>query len=222
MKMRKVMSLILALVMIMSLTIPAYATDLAPDDMEAKIQREIEVAEERVWEDLYNQLAAQDALDGMEYFKEALRPEIEATVRAKYNNVNLSSAVTTLQYNFPNGGMICYDGTLNTENIVLYMTREQTLEYYWETTKVTFADYVILVLGSIPGSFMLFISSIGNLILKDIAEKNLEETDLYARLLCISWGAGAEQACYAYGWDTYPYGYVYDDNAVVTGVYYGQ
>lgn len=61
--MKKAISLILTLVMIMSLTIPAYANDLATGDMEAKIQREIEVAEEHVWEDLYNQLAAQDALD---------------------------------------------------------------------------------------------------------------------------------------------------------------
>ncbi len=221
MKMRKAMSLILALVMIMSLTIPAYATDLATDDMEAKIQREIEVAEERVWEDLYNQLAAQDALDGMEYFKEALRPEIESAVRAKYSDVGLSCAATTLQYNFPNGGMVCYDGALNTQNIVLFMTREQTLEYYWETTGVTFADYVEFVIGLIPGTQMLLIAAAGKIILRDIAQDNLEKTNLYARLLHISWGAGAEQATYAYGWDTYPYGYVYDDYAVVTDVHYG-
>lgn len=221
MKMRKATSLILALVMIMSLTIPVYATDLVIDDMEVKIQREIEVAEESVWEDLYNQLAAQDALDGMEYFKEALRPEIESAIRAKYSNVSLSSAATTLQYHFPNGGMVCYDGTLNTENIVLFMTREQTLEYYWETNGVTFIDYVEFVLGLVPGNLMFTIAAAGDLILRDIAQENLEETDLYARLLYISWGSGAEQACYAYGWDTYPYGYVYDDNAVVTDVYYG-
>ena len=219
--MKKAISLILTLVMIMSLTIPAYANDLAIGDMEAKIQREIEVAEEHVWEDLYNQLAAQDALDGMEYFKDALRPEIESAVRAKYSNVSLSSVSTTLQYNFPNGGMVCYDGALNTKNIEVFMTREQTLKYYWETTGVALSDYVEFVLGLIPGTQLLALAAAGNIILRDIAHNNLEETNLFARLLHISWGAGAEQATYAYGWDTYPYGYVHVDHGVKPEVYYG-
>lgn len=117
--------------------------------------------------------------------------------------------------------MVCYDGALNTKNIEVFMTREQTLKYYWETTGVALSDYVEFVLGLIPGTQLLALAAAGNIILRDIAHNNLEETNLFARLLHISWGAGAEQATYAYGWDTYPYGYVHVDHGVKPEVYYG-
>lgn len=47
---------------------------------------------------------------------------------------------------------MCYDGALNTKNIEVFMTREQTLKYYWETTGVALSDYVEFVLGLIPGN----------------------------------------------------------------------
>ena len=222
--MKKIMSLLLSLVMVASLTMPAYAMDTSSDyqseAMALKIQQEIKETEDLVWADLYNQLAAQDALDGIEYFKEARRPRIAEKVYAKYS-LNESRAATSRQYYFPNGGMVCYNGSLNTENVELCMTKEQTLQNYFSGQRVSYTDYIAIVLGFIPGLQIMTLAGTCNIILRNLAENNIVNAGYYTRLLYISWGAGAEQGCYAYGWDDHPYCYLNNDSYVVTSVHYG-
>jgi len=87
--------------------------------------------EEAVWVDLHNQLEAQDALDGFEHFQAALCPEIADTIYRRYN-INRPAAVAGSRdytYNFPNSGLVYYDGDFNPENAVLWMTKSQPMEF---------------------------------------------------------------------------------------------
>lgn len=227
--MKKMLCMILAIVMCLSVCAPAYASGVESIDstenvelVEKRIQQEILAMEEAVWADLHRQLAAQNALDGMPYFQAALQPEIEQVVYAKYNleppTNSTQSLTANYSYNFPNGGMVHYTGSLNTENAVLFMTDDQTLRYYYNP--VTFSDYVSEVLGYIPLLSILTLASSFSIVLEQLAKQEIEAADYYSRMLHISWGAGAEQATYAYGWTTYPTATVYSANSI-TGVYSG-
>lgn len=220
------MSLLLTLAMFVALTSTAFATELTEVNkenlLEAQIQNEIQQMEEIVWADLYNQLKAQNALDGMEYFKSALRPEIEQTIYNKYNvQCQIASAnAVTYRYTFPDGGMVCYDGDLNSKNVALWMIPDQTYRFWYEETKTSPLAMVMKVLGYIPSGGLITLMDFQDFSLKYLAQRAIEEAGMYAKVLFISWGSGAEGAVYGYGWNSYPTAEVY--NAVrITDVAYG-
>ncbi len=209
--MKKIISIVLVVALCVAIAVPVSAdinigtTDVS---LEARIQNDINELKEQVWADLYEQLAAQDALDGIEYFKEALYPEIVATVYSRYGvqpDASVASENVSRTYQFRNGGMVTYTGSLNTENVVLCMIPEQVEDYWKEMDEVTLRDYLISFiegyLGWRPLDWLFF--AFPNT-LTEMAKQEIEAADNYARILAISWGSGAEYACYGYGWTTYP------------------
>lgn len=169
--------------------------------------------------DLYNQLAAQDALDGFEYFGAELRPEIEQTIYEKqgvnYPTISASrSTGDTYSYSFPNGGVVTYNGTLNTENIVLCMNPEDTLLYFYD--HVSLSDYITAVLGFVPGTQIIGHAGLAKLSLVDMAQAEINDAGFYAKIIFISWGSRAEQGTYGYGWSTHPLCTVYDVNQITS------
>lgn len=211
--MKKLVSMLLVVSMLFLSTVQVYAhqevfesidSDAA---LELKIQSEIAKMEEMVWEDLYNQLAAQNALDGLEFFKEALRPDIERIVYEKYNVLPISNMAeprgTTYIYNFPNGGLVAYTGSLNTEQVVLCMNPQDTLEYVFDSS-ATVGDMIISVLTFLPGTNLIGLAATAKLALTVTAKNEIKAAGYYSKVITISWGSGAEYGSYAYGWDTHP------------------
>lgn len=218
--MKKILSVFLTFAMMVSLSSVAVAAERTTvsesDVLERQIQKEIQQMEDVVWADLHDQLEAQDALNGFEYFQAALRPEIEQTIYRKYDMQCQAASAdsSTYSFNFPNGGLVFYDGDLNTENAVLWMVPEQTYKYWYDQNSVSYVDYIKWVVGFVPGVQLIALLQLQGVALRHMAEREIEEANMYAKLLYISWGGGAEGACYGYGWTSYPKAEVY--NAVRT------
>lgn len=216
--MRKIISTILVITLVFTVTLPVYAyedikTPTNYDEVVAlKAQIEINAMEEMVWDDLYDQLAAQNALDGFELFQDFLRPEIESAVYDKYGitSQSVAAASDTRTYSFPKGGMVSYSGSLNTDNVVLCMNKEDTLKYYYDNT-ANFGDLLLSVLSFIPGTTLIGLAATANIALTASAKKEIKAAGYYSKFVTISWGGGAERGTYAYGWKTHP-------KCTVTGV----
>lgn len=176
--------------------------------------------EQAVRNDLYRQLEMQDALDGFPYFWAALQPEIRQVVYNKYgvtppSSPALASTVAyDATYSFSNGGMVIYNGLLNSQAAVLCLIPEIVQEYM--NSPHYFKDFVEYLLGYLPPNPLLDLASMQQIILSDMAEQAIIEANYWAKVMFISWGAGTEYAYYAYGWDTYPERTVYDVVEIVT------
>lgn len=229
-KKKATISFVLVLAMCVAMFIPAAASNNANEvskiselsnyvgvEEAQTIVAEIEELKEDVWADLYRQLEAQDALDGLEYFKAALLPEIESTVYSKHGIDMQDSEIPGMEeytYDFPDGGVVVYDGALNTENFVLCMNPEETHEYFYQSTLL--ADLIVAVIGFCPIGLL---AGVERIVLSSMAKSEIEAADFYAKIMYISWGSGAESACYWYGWTEHPECTVFAES--ITEVYYG-
>ena len=207
--MKKLLCMMIVIVLTFSMTLSAYAEPLSlnSSSLEMQIQDEIKRMEEIVYADLYDQLAEQDALDGIEYFKAFLKAEIEQAVYSKYSAygdvVLPASTNDTYSYYFTNGGVVEYEGSLNAEYVVVCMNPDATMEYYY-SDEYTVGDLILEVIGWIPGTDLISLSATFNGILTDAAKVEIRENDYYAKMVTITWGSGLEYGCYSYGWSTHP------------------
>ena len=223
-------SFVLVLAMCVAMFIPAAASDVGTEASRIRelseyvgteeaqvIVAEIEAMKAYVWADLYRQLELQDALDGIEYFKAALLPEIESTVYSKHGIIMQDAEIPGMDeytYDFPDGGVVVYDGALNTENFVLCMNPEETHEYFYQSTLLE--DLLVAVIGFCPIGFL---AGVERIVLSSMAKSQIEDAGFYAKIMYTSWGSGAESACYGYGWTERPECTVFAES--ITGVYYG-
>ena len=219
--MRKYITVLIIISMLTVFTVPAYAdyntnTNISTGELEKAICE----MEEQVWEDLYNQLEAQDALGGIEYFKNALRPEIRKVIYERYGVeefTTLSTNNPTFMYYFPNGGAVSYTGSLNTENIILFLNEEGTKLYYFDNT-FTFGDLITAVVSF--GFVLVGYNALAKLAMNYATKQEVEDNGFYSKVMSISWGAGAESGTYIYAWDNHPHAYVYEVNSIVDVDYF--
>lgn len=220
--MKKLISILLVFTMVFMTTISVCAKDTVGYESEKKveieIQNEINNMEEYVWIDLYNQLAAQDALGLYETFKELLRPEIEAVVYEKYGISPLASS-DSITYTFKKGGLVSYiSSPFDAECVDLCMNKEDTLEYFYDNT-TNVGDLILLVLGVIPGTQLIGLAANLNLVLTVSAKANIKAAGYYSRIKTVSTAGGTEKGTYAYAWDTHPTHTIYSVKSVKTVKY---
>jgi hypothetical protein len=220
--MKRIVSLIVAIAILTTCTLSVFAESKASIDAK-NITVEIERTKDMVWEDLYSQLEAQDALDGIEYFKQALYPEIVSTVCRKYGvdpSEYLNNKSSSTVFYFPNGGLVEYEGDLNTENYVLCMTHDQTLvNSFTYDFQELFVDLVEIVLGMISGTYFWVLANLASVYFNATTRQAIADANYYSKILSISWGGGAESGSYAYAWSSHPYCTVYYNS--ITNVEYG-
>lgn len=193
---KKLTSLALALVMCLSLCVPAFAST----KIERQIQAEIQQEEERIWANVYQQLEAQDALSLMETVQEALRPDIEANVRARYG-VNVSTYAAT-SYRFPNGGYVAYRSTLGTNVIKMGLNQEDTKTLLIDNT-YSVSGIFLALMGTMP-AFGLWFGAIGvaQAVANYTAKKDIDAANGYSTVLYVEADDG-DRGTVISGWYSY-------------------
>lgn len=127
--------------------------------IESKIQQEIQKEKEIARANIYVQLEQQDALIMLEIYEDIIYPEIEYSVRAKYQqNSSIQKAAATTSYTAPNGGVVTYLAPLGTgvskptEVAVTCLNQLQTgkLAIRMAAGSTNMAAILNDILGSIP------------------------------------------------------------------------
>lgn len=214
--MKKLISCVLVSTMLFSLSVPAYADEASASlatPSEAEIQAEIEKMEQLVWKDLYNQLEAQDALDGIEYFMNDLRTEIAMSVYQKYGITPKAVPKSMWSITMPDGGVAIYEGDLNVEKTVTCLTPTSAKTALGLGSSVTtLASFLNAAFKKIAGSVipLLSVAILAAKIQLWHARNVAEDSGYYIKVLGYSWGSGAESGSYTYAWDTYPMCYITD------------
>lgn len=215
--MKKVTSLIMALVLCLSLSIPAFAADQESDAVvkevtENLIQSEIQQQEEKVWCDLYRQLEAQNALGLMDAFKQILSSRIENQVRAKYNTaLTVKKSNADNSYYFPNGGYVVYT-SFNANVVDTYLIPKDAQDYLIDNS-YTVGDIIEGVVSFIPGGQIVAVAALMQVITNNSAKRSIKAADGYAEVLAIV--SGAESGTYVSGWNNHPYGTIPDVGTTV-------
>jgi len=232
---KKLLSLALALVMSLSLCIPAWAaTQNSTTEIitENTIQTQIQQEEARIFSSVYSQLKAQDALGLMDIYKEILIPEIEASVRSEYgpvvnsrSAVNSSSAYT---YALNRGGAIGYTSTLGATVLNTYLTPSQYAEYAGDESIVPYDFFLSTALAGIgkkiAGDDEILAATIGGwgtvyslfCVLKTYvdagARRSVARADFYALIIDVSASGGPETGSVMIGWKTHSNATIPDDS----------
>lgn len=219
--MKKIISVLLTMVMFTTFCIPIYAANInTPAEVtEAKIAAEIQSEKERIFDSVYKQLEAQDAVGLMDIYIEILTPKIEAEVLSCYG-VEMTSARSTT-YTLSNGGAIGYDGISDAVVLDVYYTAEQYREYQNAhtdaaeglksfTIKGVFSYLVeALNIKDMVSSISKWGSIFDALVsLKswsdELAQKNVNNADGYAEIINVSAAGGTETGSTVIGWDNHP------------------
>lgn len=212
--MKKLTALFLAIVMCMSLCIPAFADDITAIDtaeLEAVIQAEIEAEKARIFADVYAQLAEQNATGLMDTYIEILTPKIEVNVRTQYGE-NLVTPMEDDGYRFPNGGTIGYVNSLGATVLDTYMTPNQVEEYISPTLLsedlLTALEFVIgpamVGLGVVIGEWGIVYSLLADFTTRStIAQgKSVIAAGSYANIINVC--TASEQGSTMIGWSSHP------------------
>lgn len=232
---KKLLSLALALIMSLSLCIPAWAaTQNSTNEIitESKIQSQIQQEESRILSSVYSQLKAQDALGLMDIYKEILIPEIEASVRSEYGTVaNSRSAVSSRSaytYALPGGGSIGYTSTLGATVLDTFLTPSQYAEYAGDESIVPYDFFLSTALAGIgkmiAGDDEILAATIGGwgsvfsifIALKTYvdagARRSVAQANFYANIIDVSATGGTETGSVMIGWETHSNATIPDDS----------
>ncbi|WP_312159588.1 hypothetical protein [Oscillibacter sp.] len=230
---KKLLSLALALVMSLSLCIPAWAaTQNSTTEIitENTIQTQIQQEEARIFSSVYSQLKAQDALGLMDIYKEILIPEIEASVRSEYgpvvNSRSAASSGSDYTYWLPSGGSIGYTSTFGTTVLATFLTPSQYAEYAGDQSIVLYDFFLSTALAGIgkkiAGDDAILAETIGGwgtvfsmfIALKTYvdagAQRSVAQANFYAKIIDISATGGTETGSVMIGWESHPYASIYD------------
>lgn len=111
-----------------------------------KVNTDITKEKARVYADIMRQLEAQGQTALFEHFKEAIAPEIEAEIYAKYG-IEPSAAKSTT-YTLSNGGVVGYHNSIGGYVLSTYLTPSQFNKYIAEeSTKTTVGEIINAIIG---------------------------------------------------------------------------
>ena len=186
---KKLVSLLLALVMCMTLCIPAFANEAGLIEssrvsQEEQIRAEIQKREEAQFNNIYEQLKAQDALKFFDAYKRALRPGIEASVRAEFGEAKVTRDTT---YDCPHGAvLVYYDPVTRCNMSITYLNKDDTSAYVMDGAEFSAETLVLAILGvaKLPASlapfaYVLAAASIAN----SLSVSQIKKADGYAMII---------------------------------------
>lgn len=220
--MKKVLSFILSTVMLVTLIIPASATETnVSDDIEAIIASEIQCEQERIFASVYAQLEQQNATELMDIYMEILTPKIEAAV---YSDHGLSTTATRASktYTLRNGGSIGYNSISDSVVLDVYFTDDQFRVYQNEhagvlsgaisfsiSSVLTFLfnrskldqDYAHAISG---WGFIYNVLLLGKSTADTYAQTSVNNADGYAEIINVSATGGSSTGSVIIGWSNHP------------------
>lgn len=209
---KKMTALVLALAMMLSLTQGAFAAE--PEEItEEQIQAEIQARTEEVYNLVYAQLEAQNAVHMIDDFMEIFAPEIEFEIMQKYNQVVPYSVNATQKYYFPHGGMVAYE-TLDGRHIVeTYYTAADTANYILSVPSFRVYDLLLIIIGKIPKLDNVSIAmTLLDIFINELIKNEIRAADSYSQVIEIedpdlgfvsaARGWTSHDMSIAYNWDT--------------------
>ena len=119
-------------------------------NLNEKIQKEIQLEKQEVFQIVYEQLKEQDALSHMNIYKDILGAEIESTVYSQYvSKENNRAATSSTRYNFTYGGSMAYN---RTEGSVAstYLDYDNSYYYVLGSGSCVARTIIEAILGALP------------------------------------------------------------------------
>lgn len=218
---KRFVSILLAPAMCMGLAVPGFAAEPNKENVTLEqIEAEIRAEKDRIYATVREQLMAQNAIHMIDTYMEALAPQIEITVKERYN----TTAASIVPYSvvrkvyFPNGGMIAYTGKATGANVLsVYMTPDQFDKYIKEAGySYTLGAIIEAALGYMPALGIAF-AAISSLTLVattaqvyNITHRANEADNGYAQTMSIQEPSGDTSSVLVY-WEGHPYGTISQD-----------
>lgn len=207
---KRLVSMFLILAMCMGLTVPAFAAEPAVEKVLAvKIENEIQSQIDEIYNTVYEQLEAQNALNLIDSFMAVYEPTVRCCVMEKYGMLDIASTYAnneSISYYFPHGGTLCFTNTqLGSESVSLYLNRADTDKYILNSSSGTIYDLVLEILGHAPVFGFLFETVAKIKSVYDVAAKyNISKADGYSWTLNVYDPATGDSGSVVLGWQNYP------------------
>ena len=206
---KKLTALVLALAMTVGLTQGAFAAE--PGEItEEQIQAEIQARTEEVYDLVYEQLEAQDAVDMIDSYMDIFIPSIEFEVMMKYNNgmIPYDDRMCVFAY----GGMVSFTKVSNGDEVVdTYLDAENSYAYILEEDTLKVGDVLTMIIGYIPvlGTLTSTICNIQTIISKT-NKQSIKNANGFARITNIYNPSTGKKSSVCIGWSTHPTSDYYD------------
>lgn len=211
--MKKLLSMVLSLAMVISVVSPAFAYD-ASANIAMDIQNEIQAKTDLIMDDVYRQLEEQDALELLDVYKEILEPQIHCEVLTQHGVMPMSAKT----YNLKNGGVITYLATFDeyqpTEVVVTCLDRDRAYDFILQQLSFSAGDIIEVILGHIP-----YVSDISDFLFNldsycgTAAITSITKSNGYAQVINTYSREFDTSASVVIGWSTHP-SYTSPDNSI--------
>ncbi len=202
---KKLTALGLALAMTVGLVQGVFA---AEPKSEESIEDRIQARTEEMYDLVYGQLEAQNAVDMIDDFMEIFIPEIEFEVMQKYGMGIVPYGTNGNRiFMFTHGGAVRYRTESGNEILATYLDEGDTTSYLLQKNDITLREIFVGVMGeyfdgTAFGAWFKVISAID--IAVDLAVRNdIQSAGGYARIIAIE-DPDAGPVVVTYGWYTYP------------------
>lgn len=210
-KLIKLVSSALALALVLNITFPAYASNPTSEmSTEDQIQQEITFRQQELYEVIYEQLEAQNALELIGEFEAILYPNIESQVQAEFGGVQPIGDDD--EQRAPYGGVVTYlspiDGYQPSEVAITGLDYNNSYYYVLSSNSFTIGSIVETILGYIP-----YIGACASLAFSirswstALSNNKILEADGYAQITNVYSPEFDTEASVVTGWDNYPYLY---------------
>lgn len=171
-----------------------------------KVNTDITKEKARVYADIMRQLEAQGQTALFEHFKEAIAPEIEAEIYAKYG-IEPSAAKSTT-YTLSNGGVVGYHNSIGGYVLSTYLTPSQFNKHIAEeSTKTTVGKIINAIIGyKAPTGWGAIYSALCliNTIIRNAEVKNVLNNGGYGEIMNVSDISGANKGSTIMIWRNHP------------------
>ena len=216
---KRITSMLLAVSMLLGVSAQSFAYPEV--DIESEISLEIESERNRIYEEVYAQLEAQDALVLLDTCLDILIPQMEASIYQKYNlDISTYGNPTKELYEFPYGGVITYvQKGSSTEVTEVCMIPDDAKTKLAEGAEYTIYNLILAVLGYIPPYGGMLSTAI---LMKEIMTapqiQAIKKCNWYTLVLKIADPISGARAAVTMGWEGHPYVTIFPEHETVIDV----
>lgn len=222
------------LLLIFTLTLPAgiivFAsstidkTHISSTITDGDIQQEIENEKARIYQDIYQQLEAQNATGLMDEFVAELTPDIEQHINSKYGLLVAQPASSnSLTYVLDGGGVMKYVSTFDTHVVRTCLLPHQSAKHIIPGEIFSILEIIAGISGATQSPWGgIFAVLINMYISLSVSQNNtIEANDGYAQIVTISTPSGSEKGTIVLGWkDSFPFVSIPDDSEQISIKYF--
>lgn len=222
--MKRFISMLLTVVLVMQCTSTVFAADIQEKNVEAAIENEIQSAKQELHNIIYDQLERQNALEHLPIYEEILFPRIEYQVMCKYGNIPNVVSSNGDDYSeyahceAPNGGVATYtlERSTNINCVETFLNREDTLYYLLnkdDSFSFTLETAISTLVGAIPNYGTAYSGLLGVLMVLDRATNDsINRAKGYTDILVVDQGGTGSYLIT--GWFQYPYMVLWQDRII--------